>query len=97
MSKSTFQVQLPIEFLPFIGKINGDSMNQKVRIAFAVSLFALKEVSLARATELSGESLNDFMGILKGQGIPWGEQTEEHWRQDERVIMELLKEMDLNK
>lgn len=66
-------------------KINGDSINQKVRVAFAINLFAQKTVSLEKAAELSGETLFDFMKILKEQGLPWGEYTEEHLLQDERL------------
>ena len=91
INQSTFQLQLPEELLPFLDKINGDSINKKVRVAFAINLFAQKTVSLGKAAELSGETLVDFMDILKEQGLPWGEYTEEHFRQDERVIKKILK------
>jgi len=92
LTQSTLQLQLPEELLPFLDKINGDSLNQKVRVAFAINLFAQKTVSLAKAAELSGETLVDFMDILKDQGYPWGEYTEEHLHQDDRVIRKVLKE-----
>ena len=97
INQSTFQLQLPEELLPFLDKINGDSINKKVRVAFAINLFAQKTVSLEKAAELSGETLVDFMGILKEQGLPWGEYTEEHLRQDEWVIKKILKEMGSEK
>ena len=78
LTKSTFQLQLPEELLPFLDKINGDSINQKVRVAFAINLFAQKTVSLAKAAELSGQTLVDFMDILKDQGYPWGEYQEKN-------------------
>jgi len=90
INQSTFQLQLPEELLPFLDKINGDSINKKVRVAFAINLFAQKTVSLGKAAELSGETLIDFMDILKEQGLPWGEYTEEHFSQDERVIKKIL-------
>jgi len=68
INQSTFQLQLPEELLPFLDKINGDSINKKVRVAFAINLFAQKTVSLGKAAELSGETLIDFMDILKEQG-----------------------------
>ena len=95
--QSTFQLQLPEELLPFLDKINGDSMNQKVRVAFAINLFSRKIVSLEKAAELSGETLVDFMDILKEQRYPWGEYTEEHLQQDDRVIRKIMKEMDSQK
>ena len=97
LTQSTYQLQLPEELLPFLNKINGDSINKKVRVAFAINLFAQKAVSLEKAAELSGETLVDFMDILQIQGYPWGEYTEEHLHQDDRVIRKILKEMDSQK
>jgi len=96
-NQSTFQLQLPEELLPFLDKINGNSINKKVRVAFAINLFAQKTVSLEKAAELSGETLVDFMDMLKEQGLPWGEYSEEHLYQDERAIKKMLKEMDFKK
>lgn len=93
LNQSIFQLQLPAEFLPLLDKINGDSIDQKVRLAFAINLFAKKAVSLEKAAELSGETLVDFMDILKEQGLPWGEYTEEHMGQDDMVIKKMLKEI----
>ncbi|HZK84966.1 MAG TPA: UPF0175 family protein [Desulfosporosinus sp.] len=93
INQSTFQLQLPEEILPFLDKISGDSINKKVRVAFAINLFAQKVVSLEKAAELSGETLVDFMDMLKEQGLAWGEYSEEHLLQDERVIKKMLKEM----
>lgn len=97
LTQSTYQLQLPEELLPFLNKINGDSINKKVRVAFAINLFAQKAVSLEKAAELSGETLVDFMDILKEQGYPWGEYSEEHLQQDDRVIRKIMKEMDSQK
>ena len=97
LTQSTYQLQLPEELLPFLDKINGDSINKKVRLAFAINLFAQKTVSLEKAAELSGETLVDFMDILKEQGYPWGEYTEEHLQQDDRVIRKIMKELDSQK
>ena len=68
-----------------------------MRVAFAINLFAQKTDSLEKAAELSGETLVDFMDILKEQGYPWGEYSEEHLHQDERVIRKIMKEMDSQK
>jgi predicted HTH domain antitoxin len=90
---ASFEVTIPEEFIPFLDKLSGDSMDQKVRLAFAVNLFTSKTVTLERATELSGLPLIDFMDVLKEQGIPWGEYTEEHKKQDDLVIKKMLKEI----
>jgi len=97
LTQSTYQLQLPEELLPFLDKINGDSINKKVRLAFAINLFAQKTVSLEKAAELSGETLVDFMDILKEQGYPWGEYTEEHLQQGDRGIRKIMKEFDSQK
>ena len=90
---ATFEVTLPEEFIPFLDKIFGDSINQKVRLAFAINLFTSKTVTLERAAELSGLSLLNFMDVLEEQGIPWGEYTDEHKKQDDLVIKKMLKEI----
>ena len=92
---ATFEVTLPEEFIPLLNKISGDSIDQKVRLAFAMNLFTSKTVTLERAAELSGLSLLDFMVVLEEQGIPWGEYTDEHKRQDDLVIKKMLKGIGL--
>lgn len=90
---ATFEVTLPEELIPFLNKISGDSIDQKVRLAFAINLFTTKTVTLEKAAELSGLSLLDFMAVLEEQGIPWGEYTDEHKKQDDLVIKKMLKEI----
>jgi predicted HTH domain antitoxin len=90
---ATFEVNLPEEFIPFLDKISGDSIDQKVRLAFAMNLFTNKTVTLERAAELSGLSLLDFMDVLEEQGIAWGEYTDDHKKQDDLVIKKMLKEI----
>ena len=90
---STFKITLPEEFIPFLDKISGDSIDQKVRISLAINLFTGKTVTLEIAAELSGLSLLDFMDLLEEQGIPWGEYTDEHKKQDDLVINKMLKEI----
>ena len=89
-----FQVQLPDEFLPLLDKLNGESMDKKVRVAFAINLFVNKSVSLEKAAELSGETLLNFIDILKEQDIFWGEYTNEDKKQDDRVKKKMMKEME---
>ncbi|MCL6589773.1 MAG: UPF0175 family protein [Firmicutes bacterium] len=78
---------LPEEFIPLLDKLEGgETIIDKVKIALAVSLFTKKVVTLERAAELAGESLVDFMDILKIHGIPWGEYTEEDKAHDEYIL-----------
>jgi len=57
-------------------KISGDSIDQKVRQAFALNLFTSRTVTFEKAAELSGISLLDFMDLLEKQGIPWEKDFE---------------------
>lgn len=51
-------------------------------------------VTLDRAAELSGRSLNDFIELLRLFHIPWGEYTEEKYHEDQIAVEELLGEQD---
>lgn len=90
---TTFEVTLPEELIPFLDKISGESIDQKVRLALALNLFIGKTVTLEKAAELSGLLLLDFMVVLEEQSIPWGEYTDEHKKQDDLVIKKMLKEI----
>jgi predicted HTH domain antitoxin len=70
-------------YLPIIDKMPlGQTLEKKLKIVLSVGLFVEKEVTLARAAELAGKSIQEFIEILNLKGIPWGEYTEEHLRQD---------------
>lgn len=49
-------------------------------------------MTLARAAELAGKSLADFIDILRTYQIPWTEYTEKHFIEDEAAIEELSSE-----
>ena len=91
---SNHQIFLPDEFIPLVNKLEGgETLNDKVKIAVAISLFTTKVVTLERAAELAAKPLVDFMDILKIHDIPWGEYTLEHKIQDEIVVKKMLKEL----
>lgn len=94
MTMESFQVNLPKEFLPLIDALEGPNLDAKVKISLALGLFVNKQVTLARAAELSGKSLGEFIDLLRSKNIPWMEYTEEHLKDDERVIRELLGDTD---
>ncbi|HBI02611.1 MAG TPA: hypothetical protein DDY49_01095 [Paenibacillaceae bacterium] len=88
-----FQVSIPNEFLPVVSDLKvGKSVEDKVRVSLAIGLFAGKQVTLARAAELAGKSLADFIDILRAYQIPWIEYTEKHVMEDEAAIEELFSE-----
>lgn len=58
-------------------------------------MFINNTVSFEKATELAEESTENYIKILTDQGIPWLEYTEEHKRQDDKVIKKMKKELGL--
>lgn len=95
MAMESFQVNVPKEFLPLIDALEGPNLDAKVKVSLALGLFVNKQVTLARAAELSGKSLGEFIDLLRSRDIPWMEYTEEHLKEDERAIQELLGEKGL--
>lgn len=95
MAMESFQVNLPKEFLPLIDSLEGENLDAKVKVSLALGLFVNKQVTLARAAELSGKSLGEFIDLLRSKNIPWMEYTEEHLKDDDRAIQGLLGDADV--
>ena len=64
----------------------GSATSDKIQMLLAIGLFVTKEVSLARAAELAGQSLMEFMGTLKFLEIPSLVYTEEMYEDDLRFV-----------
>lgn len=69
-------------------------MDENVRISHAIGLFVAKTVSLAKASQIAGLSLNDFIFILKTKKIPWSEYTESDLLRDHIAIQDLTRELE---
>ena len=93
---STDKVKLNEDLTVFINRLAflGSSLEEKVNVSLAISLFAGKQVSLARAAELANKSLTSFMDILKRINIPWSEYTEEIKDSDDLAIKLILEESE---
>lgn len=48
---------------------------------------------LARAAEIAGIALVDFMDLLKNKNIPWNEYTEDEFRLDRIVLKDFKDEL----
>ncbi|MEC1715038.1 UPF0175 family protein [Schinkia azotoformans] len=94
MEEAKARVEINPEFLPFLKRINDDSIDEDVNLSLAIYLFTAKKVTLARAAELAGISIADFIQILINHNIHWAEYTEEHKKQDDETIEFLLKEVE---
>lgn len=84
-------INIKPEFWPFLPR-NKKVLEDEVNLSLAILLFTEKKVTLARAAELAGKSLEDFIEILKERNIPWGEYTDEQYKQDLETIEYLLED-----
>ena len=86
-------INIKPEFIPLLASSQTDkSIADKVNLSIAIFLFTENAISLARAAELAGKSLGDFINILTSHNIPWAEYTEEHKNQDDATIQYILEE-----
>jgi predicted HTH domain antitoxin len=93
LEESKFNINIKPEFIALLTNSKTDkSIDDKVNLSIAIFLFTEKTVSLARAAELAGKSLGDFIDILIKHNIPWAEYTEEHKSQDDATIQYILEE-----
>jgi predicted HTH domain antitoxin len=93
LKDSSVMVGIPEELLPLLNDlVHGKSVDENVLISLAISFFVGKTVSLAKASEIAGLSLNDFIYILNTRNIPWSEYTESDFLRDSVAIRELVRE-----
>ena len=89
---SHIQVSLPEYFVPIFRSMGlGTNLDNTVKLSLAIGLFTGKTVSLAKAAELAGLSLADFITILQEQNILWIEYTDEAKKMDEIAIDRYVK------
>jgi len=96
MALKEFQitVNMPEDFLPLLKELaQGKTPEDNVIISLAIGLFLSKIVSLGKASEMAGLSLNDFIFLLKSNDIPWKEYSKEDLQYDLQAIneVELIK------
>ena len=95
IEKENIQVSIPSDFVPFVSLLkDGKTVDEKVKLSLAIGLFLSKTVTLAKAAELAGKSLWEFIDILKAQEICWGEYGQEQERQDELTLTKLMMETE---
>lgn len=70
---------------------DGNTVAEKVNISLILGLFVSKAVTLEKAAELAGKSVWDFVEVLKGCRIPWGEYTDEDAAMDAAALDKLEK------
>ncbi len=58
------------------------SVTDKLQLSLAIEMFVSQEISLAKAAELAGKNLTEFMNILKELSIPSFTYTEDMLEDD---------------
>ena len=89
-------IKLNEDITKFIDRLAflGSNLEEKVNVSLAISLFAGKQVSLAKAAELANKPLTDFMDILKKINIPWSDYSEETKNSDDLAIKLIIQETE---
>jgi len=88
---SQFEVHLPEEFRPLLDQFGvSTSLEDRVKLSVAMALFTSRKITLARAAELCGFTLGSFMELLRDQGLPWMDYTDDDLRLDDRTIAKFM-------
>jgi len=92
MALKEFRVTLkiPEELLHLLNELaQGKNLEDNVKISLAIGLFLAKIVSLGKASEMAGLSLNDFIFLLQSNNIPWKEYSDEDLQYDLQALNEV--------
>jgi len=93
---SKFQVELPSELIPVLDQLGiGKTADEQVIISIAIGLYTGHVVSLARAAEIAGQSLNQFIDVLCQRNISWANYGDEDLKDDAACIRRLLGDSEL--
>ena len=55
----------------------GRAINETLQLRLAIGMFVSREISLAKAAQLAGQNISEFMDTLKGLDIPSFNYTED--------------------
>ena len=62
------------------------ALHEKFKLRLAIGMFVSQEISLAKAAQLAGQSLEEFMDTIKGLGIPAVSYTEDMFHDDMKFV-----------
>ncbi len=95
LNPSKFQVELPSDLLPVLDQLGiGDTADERVIISIAIGLYTGHVVSLARAAEIAGQSLREFMDILRHRNISWVNYGDEDLKEDAKFIKKYTGDLE---
>lgn len=87
MSEASLNLNINPEFLTLLAKSKSDkSIDEKINLSLAIFLFTERAITLARAAELAGLGLGEFVNVLTSHNICWAEYTNDRLEQDEQTI-----------
>ncbi len=83
------EVSLKDDFKEVFKSGSESTFHENIETSLAIAAFIEKRVTLARAAELAGKGLSEFVKILSKHGIHWMEYTEETLKEDQEVLEDL--------
>ena len=88
-------LELPADLIPILDQLGaGRTVDDHVRISLAIGLYTSHSVSLARAAEISHQSLADFIHILQQRQISWTQYDDEALAHDMAFVAEHSRDND---
>ncbi len=88
-------LELPTDLIPILDQLGaGRTVDDHVRISFAIGLYTSHSVSLARAADISHQSLADFIHILQQRQISWTQYDDEALAHDMAFVAEHSRDND---
>jgi len=87
-------VEVPSDLLDLLARsrLSGRDKAGQIRVALAIHLFVVGDISLGKAAELSGETRPGFENLLLELDVPIVQYGEEEFRQDMAALEKLKKQ-----
>ena len=84
MEENTVTVSLPLDLYAELRSVPlyHGKLNKKLQLDLAVGMFVSKEVSLSRAAEYAGMTLQDFSEMLNSFGVPVVDYSDDMYEDD---------------
>ena len=84
MNERTVSVSIPSDIYAELGSVPSyrGRLRKKLQLDMAIGMFVSKEVSLSRAAEYAGMTLQDFAELLNGYGVPVVDYNEDMLQDD---------------
>ena len=90
MVQKTISMSVPEDVLYELNALStrSEPIEEKLKINLAIGLFASKDISIAKAAQLAGKSISEFIDMLKSINLPVVDYTEEMLNNDLQFIKE---------